>query len=324
MEEGKLVAYYSFFNLQTNAAIEDFSHLQPFLTVVRELLHSEFIVALKSQMEYLNVKSAKYSLELLVEVWFKVILNSLMTYEAFKQELILELGLDKIWQEGNSEMRDLEDLVIMFFNAALQASQTCPVAPTMPLFKLLPSAQHAVLQPLIVATEREQTFAERIYKVLERVSVPLESLMGVHITTAIYSCVRSLSQGLQSTIKVTKDFATNTVEFDHSGQNMRIRVIQPAKEFYDQAIDSWLDQGQSSSLAYYVNSIRQNFGSSWTESLVKPAELFYSIASEEWSRSGEFGVEIFLMRLQTRLFESWQQSVVECSRSFQLHKLPKA
>lgn len=324
MEEGKLVAYYSFFDLRTDAAIEDFSHLQPFLAAIKVYLKCEFQGALRSQMEFLNIKPAKYSLELLVEVWFKVVLRTVITYEVFKQELIQELGLEKIWEEGNTEMKDLEDLVLQFFNTALPLFRTYPVTPTPQFFKLLPSAQHAVLQPLVVATEREQTFAQRMYKVLERVSVPLDSLMWPQITTAIYSCIRSVSQQVERTIQVTRDFATNIVEFDYSGQNMRIRVIQPANEFYGKAIESWLQQGQTSSLPYYVNSLRQSVGSSWSESLVKPAEQFYQMAYEEWARSGEFGVEIFLMRLQTRLFENWQHSVVECSRSFQLHKQPKS
>jgi hypothetical protein len=120
--------------------------------------------------------------------------------------------------------------------------------------------------------------------------------------------------------QVTRDFVTNIVEF-RAAPDLSVRVIQPAKEFYEHAIEAWLGLGEAQSLKFYISHIKARFGDSWSESLLRPAIQFFHMAEHEWSSSRG---SAFVQNIKSRLFEIWTTSIVETSQNFETHMMPKS
>lgn len=188
----------------------------------------------------------------------------------------------------------------------------------------MPSAKiRSQLQPLVVAQEVVETLASKVYRVLRRASMPLEAIVGPESFESLSRYINSLSNKVMSTFQVTSQFVTNIVEVNPFNQDVKIRVIQPAKDFYDKAIDVWMSFGEQMTSTNFVLSVKAKLGTGWTEKLLNPSLHFYELASEEWLKSKDYGIDYFMRCLQERLWDMWRQSIIETSKNFQEHMIPK-
>ena len=312
----RLVVYYSCFNLTAEVDQASLTHTHSFKATVLQCLGQEFINALQRELELLNVRPAKLCVELLSEVWLKIARRS-PDYTTFKNELVRELDLSKIWTPNNPECVNLENLLQQFISVV----QDLPLPEQFQL-KLLPSAQRAPeLEPLMVAREQEQTFSQRIYKVLQRVSTPFEALIGQELMESLKQYMKHVSQKVSNTYQVTSDFVTNIIEVRPLTQNVQVRIIQPAKEYYDKALEAFLALNSHVNSQLFMQTVRQRLGQVWNEKLVAPTLHFFKIAEEEWSHS--LNTQEFLRALEQRLYQTWMQSIVQSSLNFQHHMVPK-
>lgn len=313
----RLVVYYSCFNLRTEVDPGSLIHCHPFKAAIMNCLGKSYVDALQRELELMNIRPARLCIELLTEVWLKIAQTS-PNYPAFKNELVRELDLQKIWTENNPECRNLEYLLQQFVTVI----QDLPL-PAEIQFKLLPSAQRTPdLEPLMVATEQEQTFSQRIYKVLQRVSTPFEALIGQDLMDSLKQYMKHVSQKVTNTYQVTSDFVTNIVEVRPLTKNVQVRIIQPAKDYYDKALEAFLALNHQVNPQLFMQTVRLRLGQLWNERLVAPTMHFFRIAEEEWSHS--LSTQEFLEALEQKLYQTWMQSIVHSSQNFQHHMVPKA
>ena len=135
----------------------------------------------------------------------------------------------------NPECNVLNELLTSFYNLAKDSMVDTDDFQ----FKILPSIKkQPELQPLVVAEEAVTTFAEKIRHVLRKVSLPLENIIGPDITAKISGYIKCLSSRVIKTQQVTSNFVTNIIEIKPNSNSLKVRVIQPAKEFYDKVVDS--------------------------------------------------------------------------------------
>jgi hypothetical protein len=217
-------------------------------------------------------------------------------------------------------MHEFGALVGVFVEAASALWPTNAIRVDDFQFKLLKSVRTTCIQPMILAKQKQQSYRETFYTVLERVSDPLESFVGQERTAAVLNYIKSASSRVARSYQVTRDFVTNIVEF-RAAPDLSVRVIQPAKEFYEHAIEAWLGLGEAQSLKFYISHIKARFGDSWSESLLRPAIQFFHMAEHEWSSSRG---SAFVQNIKSRLFEIWTTSIVETSQNFETHMMPKS
>ena len=318
-ESDKLVVYYSCFNYEID--IQDFDHIMPLRNLVLQNLGEQWRNMLQRELELLNISLAKYCLELCCEIYFSLVSKCIENnYNEFKELFISELLLTRIWTVDNPECNVLNELLTSFYNLAKDS-----MVDTVDFqFKILPSIKkQPELQPLVVAEEEVTTFAEKIRHVLRKVSLPLENIIGPDITAKISGYIKCLSSRVIKTQQVTSNFVTNIIEIKPNSNSLKVRVIQPAKEFYDKVVDSWASINDRNNSTCFLLDLKQKLGADWNEKLVYPALCFYDIAKEEWVKGKDIGYNYFLRRVQHRLFDLWRQSIIEISKNFQEHMITK-
>jgi len=313
----KVIVYYSYYNYE--AKPKDLSHIAEFCQCLLETLGNQWHQNLTRELQFLNIRLAPLSLEFCAELYLSLQKNSLpLDFWSFKYYFCQELAISKIWTDNNPECYTLENLLRSFLQVAwkINTQDLSQVD-----FKLLPSVNRAELCPLIVAKEATANLSTQFYRVLKRASMPLESIIGPESLQSISSYLHELSNRALTSFQVTSQFVTNIVEF--SAENVRVRVIQPARDFYDKALEVWMSfVGEVNSTAF-VLKIRETLGSMWNERLLNPSLHFFSIAEEEWVNCKEFGIDYFVSQVQKRLFEVWKENIIEASRNFKEHMLPK-
>jgi hypothetical protein len=320
MSEGsKLVVYYSCFNYEIN--VQDFSHIAELRNFILSSLGEHWLNLLRNELEFLNISLAKYSLELCCEIYSSSISKGLAnSYVQFKQLFIEELLITNIWTPDNIECNFLDELLRRFYDIVRESG----INPRLTVYKILPSLkQQPELQPLVVAEEAVTTFSERVCHVLKKVSLPLETLIGPEIITKISDYIKCLSSRVIKTHQVTSNFVTNIIEIRPNANQLKVRVIQPAKEFYDKVVECWGSLTDRNNSTCFLISLRHRFGDEWSEKLVSPALCFFDIAQEEWAKGTKLGYSCFLTRLQERLIKLWRQSIIEASKTFQEHMVTK-
>jgi len=231
----KLVVYYSCFNYEVDP--QEFPQLQSFRYSLLSLLGEDWLQSLQRELEFLNIRLAKYSLEVLIEIFLSIIQKyHSIDFASFKQTFKDELSLNSVWTDKNQECAYLESLLNEFFIAAM--SQPNDIELNRYEFKVLPSARvKSQLQPLVVAQEDVQNFASRVCKVLRRASLPLEAIIGPEMLASLSNYIDSLSNRVLSTFQVTSQVVTNIIEVSPFNINVKVRVIQPARDFYNKAIE---------------------------------------------------------------------------------------
>lgn len=315
----KIVVYYSCFNYEIDS--QDFSHIEDLKNICISALHTDWLSSFQRELELLNISLAKYSLELCCEVYLSLIVQCLPnTYSSFKDLFIAELSLFNIWTPSNTDCQILDELLESFYlvvSVLMVDSTECS-------FKLLPSfKKNPELQPLVVAEEAVTTLAGKICHFLKKVSLPLENLIGPELSNKISGYINRLSSRVIKTHQVTSTFVTNIIEIKPYANNLKVRVIQPAKEFYDKVIDSWTEISDHNNSTSFLLDVRQKLGSDWNEKYVYPALCFYEVAKEEWVKSKDIGYNYFLRRMQGRLINMWREAIIETSKSFQEHMITK-
>ena len=315
----KLVVYYSCFDYEIE--LEDFSHIESFKTQIATQLSTCWGMQIEHELELLNIRYSKCSLELCCEVYLSMLMQGFPnTYSVFRDVFINELLLQSIFTPGNPEITQLDLMLSQFYLVACQV----PDPPFTNVFKLLPSCRkNPELEPLIVAEEAVMTLSQKICHVLKKVSLPLEHFIGPELTAKVGSYLNGLSSRVLKTQQVTSSFVTNIVELQANGNQMKVRIIKPAKDFYDQVLETWKtcqDPGNSTS---FLLDLRSRLGSDWNEKFVSPALCFYEMAKEEWSKSKSVGYNFFLKKMQERLIDMWKLNIIETSKGFQEHMITK-
>lgn len=312
----KLVVYYSCFNYDLETS--DFSHIQDFLRTIRPQLSPNWSSRISTEFEFLNIRLSNYSLEFSCELFLCLLQHDgSVSYDSFKDAFTKELGLAQIWTAGNSHCSALDSLVFEFLTCALSLEpQQFPSR-----YKLLLSYQskHELL-PLVVASEEVTTIAQSISRVLRRVSYPLESLIRPETLESLNCFLASLSRRVLTTFQVTSQFATNVIEINSGLPNVCVRIIQPARDFYDKALEAWISIGPRANPVSFVNKVKEKLGNTWTEKLLLPALQFSEIAQEEWRVAADGTLDEFLRRVHERLLEVWEASIIDASKAFQEHK----
>jgi hypothetical protein len=103
---------------------------------------------------------------------------------------------------------------------------------------------------LIVAKEEGQS--STIQRVLKRLSgVSVSNYLPLQMREVIEKQIKKVSAMLQSGHQVTKEFATNIYEIKMS-EEVKVRVIQPAKNFYMHAIQTFFRIGEGRSLPIFL------------------------------------------------------------------------
>lgn len=321
MSQGdRLVVYYSCFDYEIDS--EDFSHIEYFKQGILQFLDISWTVHFQRELELLNIRYSKLSLELCCEVYlFMLMQGFLNTYECFRSLFIAELLLETIWTENNPEVVVLNELLMHFYCAAIRVDHNLAVVNE---FKLLTSCRkRPELQALIVAEEAVTTLSQKICRVLKKVSVPLENFIGPEVTGKISVYLNALSSRVMKTQQVTSSFVTNIVELDPRRDNLKVRVIKPAKDFYDKVLETWRISCESPNSTNFLLNLRSRLGSDWNERLVTPALCFFDLAKEEWVKSKNIGYNYFLKNMQSRLIDMWKQNIIETSKTFQEHMITK-
>lgn len=311
-----LIVYYSCFNLISEVTDHDLQHLIPYKNAILQTLGLAWYTSLKREFELLNIRPSKWCIELCCEVWFKSAVPS-QDYNTFKTEFIKELDLDKIWTAKNPDCISLEKLLSRF----VEAVSSLPVIQKHE-FHLLPSLRTLPeLEPLMVASESEMTLSQRVYRVLQRVSTPFESLIGQDLTDSLKRYLLKISDKLNTTYQVTSEFVTNTIEIRPLRNNLQVRVIQPAKDFYEKATETFISLNSTLDPQQFLLQVQYRLDTLWNDRLIIPTLQFFRIAEEEWMHS--LNPDHFLELLKSQLYNKWMSSVVHNSQNFEQHMMPK-
>ena len=109
---------------------------------------------------------------------------------------------------------------------------------------------------------------------------------------------------VQTGHQITKEFATNVFEIKVANE-LKVRVLQPCKNFYVHAIGVWMRIGEGRSLPLFLTSVKQSMVVEWTEGLVKPAYEFYEIANTAWEQHSHEGYRAFIEAVLNNLYATW-------------------
>ena len=78
----------------------------------------------------------------------------------------------------------------------------------------------------------------------------------------------------------------------NKAKDLRIRFLQPAQEFYNQLMDTWLiskSNSLNSEVRFkdYLEKVKSTFGTSWNENLAGPTQFFFNTLYLEWNKIKE-------------------------------------
>ena len=116
--------------------------------------------------------------------------------------------------------------------------------------------------------------------------------------------IKKIGSMVQTGHQITKEFATNVFEIKVAAE-LKVRVLQPCKNFYTHAISSWLRIGEDRSLPLFLMSVKESMALEWTEGLMKPAYEFYEIANTAWELHKHEGYYKFIEVLLSNLYSTW-------------------
>jgi hypothetical protein len=107
---------------------------------------------------------------------------------------------------------------------------------------------------------------------------------------------------------------------------MNVRIIKPAKEFYNQLIALCLKYGVFDlnfvSAADFVEAAKHSLNNQWSEKLKIPTEHFYKLCVEEAEKCTSVKSEDeFFEKLKCRLLHDWNKEILDKSHNFKRKKL---
>ena len=78
----------------------------------------------------------------------------------------------------------------------------------------------------------------------------------------------------------------------NKAKDLKIRFLQPAQDFYNQLMDTWLiskSNSLNSEVRFkdFLEKVKKTFGGSWNENLAGPTQVFFSALSSEWNKIKE-------------------------------------
>eukprot|EP01016_Furgasonia_blochmanni_P041487 TRINITY_DN5396_c0_g1_i2.p1 TRINITY_DN5396_c0_g1~~TRINITY_DN5396_c0_g1_i2.p1 ORF type:complete len:306 (-),score=96.00 TRINITY_DN5396_c0_g1_i2:386-1303(-) len=110
---------------------------------------------------------------------------------------------------------------------------------------------------------------------------------------------------------------------------VKIRLLQPAHDFYNQLMDIWIVLKTSSTqkeIGYreYHMKCQKSFGGHWSDKLIKPTQLFFLTMKEEWnavkdlceSQTEDKCVKLFIRAVRERMLKVWNENVVDKAETF--------
>lgn len=69
--------------------------------------------------------------------------------------------------------------------------------------------------------------------------------------------IKKISDIMQTGHQITKEFATNVIEIRIANE-LKVRVLQPCKNFYLHAIACWMRMAEGRSLPLFLTSVKES------------------------------------------------------------------
>ncbi|KAL4472008.1 hypothetical protein ABPG72_018510 [Tetrahymena utriculariae] len=130
--------------------------------------------------------------------------------------------------------------------------------------------------------------------------------------------------------QVARGFVTNIIELKYNNiqeyaNNMKIRFLQPAQEFYNQLMETYIlfKSNNYTNIQFkdFLEKTKQNLGNKWSENLIIPTQVFFQTLIFQWNQileenknsnnDDETIIRLFVQRVRNKMADSWDENIVQ-------------
>jgi len=172
---------------------------------------------------------------------------------------------------------------------------------------------------------------------IKKINKKSEKLINHHMIEFAAHYVNTVTKTSSSDWQVSRSFVTNMVEVNynrllqmekmHNKTNelkneVKIRFIQPAQEFYNNLMEVWIilkTRSLSREVLFheYLEKVKESFGNIWHERFATPTHNFFMTLYFEWHHlkqietDSEEKILLFTKKVKENMLKSWEENVVK-------------
>jgi hypothetical protein len=173
---------------------------------------------------------------------------------------------------------------------------------------------------------------------IKKTNKKLERLLNQNTIEFAAYYVNNMMKNSNIDWQISRNFVTNMVEVNYNklaqieshmtnkvqeiGSNVRIRFIQPAQDFYNQLMETWIifkahSLNREILFTEYLEKVKGNLGDLWNERFVAPTQNFFMTLYYEWNHlkqtdtDTEQKVLLFTKKVKESMLKIWEENIVK-------------
>lgn len=173
---------------------------------------------------------------------------------------------------------------------------------------------------------------------IKKINKKLEKMLNQHTIEFAAYYVNNMVKTSNHDWQVSRNFVTNMVEVNYNkllqlenqisnksheiGNDVRIRFIQPAQDFYNCLIEIWIifkTQALDREILFpeYLDKVKTNLGNLWNERFMAAVQNFFMTLYYEWSHLKQIDVDteqkilLFTKKVKESMLKVWEESIVK-------------
>jgi hypothetical protein len=176
------------------------------------------------------------------------------------------------------------------------------------------------------------------YIEIKKVNKKTEKLLNQNLIEFASHYVNTFVKTTNKDWQITRTFVTNMVEINYNKlihlenkisskanelkNEIKIRFIQPAQEFYNHLMEIWIifktnSLNKEILFTEYLEKVKCKLGGLWNEKLVTPTQNFFMTLYFEWNHikqselDSEEKILLFIKKVKENMLKVWEENIVK-------------
>jgi len=173
---------------------------------------------------------------------------------------------------------------------------------------------------------------------IKKVNKKLEKLLNQNMIEFAAHYVNNITKSSNADWQISRNFVTNMVEVNYNKllelenklshkatevkDNIKIRFIQPAQEFYNRLMEVWIifkthSFNKEVLFTEYLEKVKGSLGGLWNDRFLTPTQNFFMTLYYEWNhlKQGEQDTEekvlLFIKKVKENMLKIWEENIVK-------------
>lgn len=182
-------------------------------------------------------------------------------------------------------------------------------------------------------SSQSNTFVE-----IKKINKKLEKSLNQNMIEFAAHYVNNIVKTSNADWQISRNFVTNMVEVNYNKllelenklshkaedmkNNIKIRFIQPAQEFYNRLMEVWIifktnSLNKEILFTEYLDKVKASLGNLWNEKFMTPTQNFFMTLYYEWNHlkqndgDAEEKILTFIKKVKESMFKVWEENIVK-------------